>query len=450
MKQVFLVSAYLTILILAVFTTGQMSAEEARIACLYSVGETTYKAELPDAQSRSFVGQWVKPKRWVRDHSMSLGGGIRPSKDAFFIDSNISELIYACYRRIGQRITRDSLYFISLDDIRAFRKGDERCTGHEVVTVSEKKMRLVYKDRSKVLRQKLKDYNFGVVLDGMIYRSGKLGRAGMRQVIKILEDDDQPPPMSIASIHVMGFGGSGGTYNLEELEESQARGITFLHSYHPDPKLTVYMDGTDPSKIVEDDPHHGNIYDPKTVAKFLPDKKVREKLLIDKSMEKNRIILGDTQDFFQSIENMIDAPWPLLIHCKGGRHKTGMFSLVFEYLAWQSSLDQQYGGNVSVPAYKNRFANWWGGKGSFWNFLFGGPFHVPNFLAPAEANYARHNMSVFRRKNIDFIRGIASGEFLYTDELKERWERIKIKFWTKVSQMPESMTIQKRFRSYTD
>lgn len=450
MKQNILIPVYLTLLILAMFKSGHLQAENARIACVYSVGGTQYKEELPESWSRSYTGQWLKPKPWARAASAQIGEGIRPSKDAFYIETDASELVRTCFQMIGYRITTDSLYFISLDEIRAFRCGDRRCTGHEIVTITQKKMHLLYKDRNIHLRNKLKDYNFGVVLDGMIYRSGKLGKSGMRDVINALEAATLPAPKSIASIHVMGFGGPGGSYNLEELDESMARGITFLHSYHHDPGLTVYMDGTDPSKIVEDDPHHGNIYDPKTVALFLPDKKVRERLFVDQSMEKNRIILGDTQDFFQSIENMIDAPWPLLIHCKGGRHKTGMFSLVFEYLAWQSSLNQLYGGNVSIPAYKNRFANWWGGKGSFWNFLFGGPFHVPNYLAPAEKNYAKHNMSVFRRKNIDFIRGIISGEFLYTDELKERWERIKNKFWKKVSEMPESMTIQKRFRNYSE
>jgi hypothetical protein len=199
--------------------------------------------------------------------------------------------------------------------------------------------------------------------------------------------------------------------------------------------MMVYMDGTDPSKIIETDPDHGNVYDKKTVLKFVPNEQIRKELGIDKSLAENRQLVGNTMDFLQSLENMIDAPWPLLIHCKGGRHKTGMFALILEYLAFNEAMAEDLISPVVVPLYKNRIARWLDRKGSFFEVFFGGALFEQYNLHPAEERYFEHNKSVFREKNIAFVRGLIKGANLDSLTLKEKWHEIERKFNTKIKEM---------------
>ena len=426
------------------FVTGESTflwADPIRFECTINIDEYEQKFSIPIERTQKIKGYWVKPKR-LKSKKVTVDSGIKLSKDAYLLNHPDDRLIELCYQQAASQITIDSLYFVKLDSIRAFRSNDSRCHGHEVITKTGSEIKLYYVDKTKKLRSELSKYNFSVVLDGMIYRSSLLGKKGMQEMWHTLKKEGVPRPNSIASIHVMGFGGVGGTYNLEELEESKKKGLTFLHSYHYSKHLTVYMDGTDPSKIVENDPHHGNIYTQETVNKFIPDENIQQMLKIDQSLAEGRYLSGDTEDFLQSVENMIDAPWPILIHCKGGRHKTGMFAMIFEYLAYKASMKAEYSEEVSIPAYKNRFANWWSrGHGSFWHALFGGPLHENHMLRPAETNYAYHNSSVFRRKNIDFVRGLISGELLFNHDLLSHWNKIEEKFKAKIEKFPRTYKI---------
>ena len=434
---------HILILLLLIFLPdwNYLIANPVRFECTINIEDFKHTLSIPPQKSLHIGGRWIKPKK-LKNKKILIDNKIHSSKDAFLLDNPNNNLLELCYRQAASHITIDSLYFVSLDNIKAFKADDHRCHGHEVITLNKKKVKLYYTDKKKHLRYTIRKYNFAVVLENMVYRSSLLGKKGMREVWATLKKAGVPRPKSIASIHVMGFGGVGGTYNLEELEEAEKKGITFLHSYHYNKNLTVYMDGTDPSKIVENDPHHGNIYIQETVNRFIPDENIQKKLKIDKSIAENRYLSGDTEDFLQSLENMIDAPWPILIHCKGGRHKTGMFAMVFEYLAYKSAMKAEYSEEISIPAYKNRFANWWSrGHGNLWQVLFGGPFHENHLLRPAETNYAFHNLSIFRRKNIDFVRGLISGELLFNQSLTDHWHRIERKFRTKVKGFPHNYKI---------
>ncbi|MFK7826652.1 MAG: hypothetical protein AB8G05_21100 [Oligoflexales bacterium] len=415
-------------------------ASPVRFECTINIEDLKKTFAIPMKKSEIFRGKWIIPKKF--SNKVTLDSNIHKSKEAYLLENHESSLLKLCYQQASAYITIDTLYFISLDNIKAFKADNPRCHGHEVIIKNKKELKLYYSDMTKNLKHSIRKYNFAVVLDRMIYRSSLLGKKGMKEIWSNLKKNGVPRPKSIASIHVMGFGGVGGNYNLEELEESKKQGLTFLHSYHYDKHLTVYMDGTDPSKIVENDPHHGNIYVQETVNRFIPDENIQKKLRIAESIAENRHLSGDTEDFLQSIENIIDAPWPILIHCKGGRHKTGMFAIIFEYLAYKSAMKAEYSEDVSVPAYKNRFANWWSrGHGSLWQALFDGPFHEHHLLRPAETNYAFHNSSVFRRKNIDFVRGLISGELLFNQDLINHWSRIEKKFKAKVKTIPRNYKI---------
>ncbi|NRA44803.1 MAG: hypothetical protein HRU09_07600 [Oligoflexales bacterium] len=433
----------LTLLLLYFATEWtHLLADPIRFECTIAIDDFSQTLPIPLEKSHFIKGRWIKPKK-LKSKKVSMDHDIRQSKDAFLLEkANDDSLLELCYQQAVSHITIDTLYFVKLESVKAFRANDSRCHGHDVIIKTKSEVKLYHADKTKRLRSLLDKYNFAVVLDGLIYRSKLLGKKGMRELWTTLKREGVARPKSIASIHVMGFGGVGGSYNLEELEESKKKGVSFLHSYHYDKRLTVYMDGTDPSKIIENDPHHGNIYTQETVNRFIPDEKIQKLLKIDQSIAENRYLSGDTEDFLQSVENMIDAPWPLLIHCKGGRHKTGMFAIVFEYLAYKASMKAEYSEEVSIPAYKNRFANWWSrGHGSLWYALFGGPFHENHLLRPAETNYAYHNLSIFRRKNIDFVRGLISGELLFNQELVDHWHRIEKKFKDKIAKFPRTYKI---------
>ena len=369
---------------------------------------------LPTELSDQTKGKFFKTKRILKQYRIKEKSA--GESKIFLMNSNSKILLENIFKAIAKKYGHENLYFIDLKEIKAHTRGHSRCHGHPILVENKKKDKLIpaYINKAYELKQKLRAYNFGVIWEGMIYRSAKLGAEGIGTVFHQLKKFGQATPQSIASLHVMGFGGPGGSYNLEEIEACENRGVTFLHSYHPDPFLTVYMDGTNPASIDINDPHHGNIYKRETLKKYIPEKKNREKLGIRQSLLKERVVIGDTMDFLQTIENLIDAPWPLLIHCKGGRHKTGMIAMIFEYLAFKQSMNEEHSKIVTVSDVT---------KGVF----------LKRFsLRPAEVNYAEYNSNVYRHQNIKFIRGVISGKFLNSSELREKWELINRKFRKKI------------------
>ena len=437
-------SFFLVLLMAPGISRAEKKDGDPELICRFNIGGHKEDLIIREQDLQSLGGRWIVPRNDPRYKVADFEKGISGSKDAFLSPAPAEFLICRCYQGISSRASFASLYFLTLDEIQVRRKGHLRCHGHALLTDRGGRLCFLYKDQSQYLRKKLADYNFSVVLEGMVYRSGKLGKEGMKRVFSALERAASPAPKSIASIHVMGYGGPGGSYNLEEMTECKRKGLKFLHSYHHDPAMTVYMDGTDPSHIDEHDPDHGNIYRHRTVMAFIPDPAVRSSLKVGEGLQKGRVLRGDTMDFLHSVENMVDAPWPLLIHCKGGRHKTGMFSLVFEYLAWQLAMNAEVGAEeVSIPLYKTRLAEWFRGRASVPDIFFAGPMYGRFRLSPAEQKYASHNKSVFRQENLHFIRSLVAGELFTSDALRKKWELIGQKFLAKVAGMPRNPTVQK-------
>ncbi len=414
---------------------GEHSA--TKIICELSFGSKEEEYQLEDLPGENIRGLWTSTTELAEQHKQATFSDIVVSKKALYLlESKPLDLARACYRQFAASHHPRSLYFTQVKSIKAYKADDPKCNGHQIITAQDAhRYRAVYAVSSDMIKNRLEKYNFAVVLEGLVYRSKALGVNGIKKISEELAQANLPGLQSIASIHVMGYGGAGGDYNLQELAETKKRGMTFLHTYAYERKLVVYMDGTDPSKIIETDPDHGNVYEEKTLLKFIPDAEVRKDLGIDRSLAEKRQLSGNTMDFLQSLENIIDAPWPILIHCKGGRHKTGMFALILEFLAFNEAMAEDLVSPISVPLYKNRFARWLDRKGSFFEVFFGGPWFANFDLHPAEVKYFEHNKSVFREKNIEFVRGLIKGSKLDSELLQKKWQEIQNKFHAKIKML---------------
>ncbi len=356
--------------------------------------------------------------------------GIGRKEPMFLLSSRRRFLLNDCVEAV--RRLKPNASMAHLKSITAKREHDP--ADLPVVFYNEKlEIAFALNDRSQEVAFLLKDYNFAAVLPGYIYRSQKLGYKGLEALSQALKIHGQLPAKTVASIHVMGFGDKkGGSYNLEELRYCEERQMLFMHSYHNNPKHWVYLDGTNPSRIDPEDKDHGDVFREYAVKKFIPDSKIREMLRIDLSREQGLYRDGNIDDFLSTLENLIDAPWPLVFHCKGGRHKTGMIAIIFETLLREQGKTENWH-TVNVPIFKNRIDRFFNNKDGFFKML-GGPMYEEYFLKDEEVSYFRHNESVFRWENIEFVRNFLDCKF-FNEEQLVTWQKIKGKFANKVENL---------------
>lgn len=216
--------------------------------------------------------------------------------------------------------------------------------------------------------------NFGVIVNNdhyTIYRSSKLGEEGLRDLKKHLEDENLPFPKTIIYMNKTGYGFPW-YYALEEYKQSLLGSFKFIHSFSEE---RTYIDGENPYNPTDD---------------------------ID-----SRLILGhEARRYFSlrddGIDGGIDAVMrvlsimlnpenqPVLIHCLGGFHRTGMMAMVIRYL-----------------------------QGGFW--VDGPKVEVKGMsLNPAQYEYSRYNPLFFRVKNIEFIEAFSQDRrFL---DLRDRYQ----------------------------
>ncbi|MFK7824885.1 MAG: tyrosine-protein phosphatase [Oligoflexales bacterium] len=226
--------------------------------------------------------------------------------------------------------------------------------------------------------KKLWLYNFGVVVNNenyTIYRSGALGRKGIDEVMMQLEDLGLPAPKTIIYMNSHGYKWPL-SFAIEEYALQSTYGYTFHHSFGP-PEEHTYLDGYDPSKTAQD-------------RKVDAQRKlgaVAKKYFKGSLNAKN---LGDTESFKRVLELALNqANQPVLIHCFGGKHRTGMVSMAIRYLQ----------GGEWIKGEKKKFLNW--------------------DLNPAQYEYTRYNKLLFRKENIEFIEKISESEYFL--DMKERY-----------------------------
>lgn len=196
-------------------------------------------------------------------------------------------------------------------------------------------------------------YNFGILVDNneyQIYRSEALGKPGLKYLRQHLKNIKMPFPKTIIYMNNAGYGGPF-TFATEEVKLQGEYGYKF---YHMKGDINTYLDGHDP-RYPRDDVDHDGKKD------------------------------GGLDTYYKILDIVLDKNnQPVLFHCFGGRHRTGIIALSIRYLQGGDWL-----------------------KGYYRKFVF------PRMLVHLNAaglEYAHFNTALFRLGNIRFIQAESKEE----------------------------------------
>ena len=210
----------------------------------------------------------------------------------------------------------------------------------------------------------LVDYNFGVVkLNStyQIYRSEILGKKGLTAVLSHLKKNKLPAPKTIVYMNYAGYSDDD-SRAVEEYQAKQTLGFEFFHSFGYD--YRTYLDGTNPSKPSADI-DEGNYLGATAKDAF--------GVIVDPTKD------GGEEAFKRILDVVLDpSKQPVLFHCLGGHHRTGMVALALRYIEGDAWLKGSY--PVRVP-----------------------PIFRKQDLNRAQHEYYLHNKLLFRGVNLRFV-----------------------------------------------
>ncbi|MBP6217770.1 MAG: tyrosine-protein phosphatase [Oligoflexales bacterium] len=200
--------------------------------------------------------------------------------------------------------------------------------------------------------------NLGLVINNAqykIYRSAKLGKSGLYDLRSRLWKNNLPFPKTIIYMNKEGYN-SFSNFAVEEYEMSFVWGYTFYHSFGP---MRTYVDGQNP-------------YDPSTDIDNTQNLGYEAQAYFSL---RNDGVDGGIDSFFNILRIILEPKnQPVLFHCLGGLHRTGMVAMALRYLQ---------GGN------------WINGP-------------KKDGLNPAQYEYHKYNPFLFRPENIEFIEMLAN------------------------------------------
>ena len=228
----------------------------------------------------------------------------------------------------------------------------------------------------------LVDYNFGVVkLNStyQIYRSEILGKTGLNAVLSHLKKNKLPAPKTIIYMNDAGYSDKD-LRAVEEYQAKQSLGFEFFHSFGYD--YRTYLDGTNPSKPSED------IDDANLLGAAAKD---AFGVIVDPAKD------GGEDAFMRILDVVLDpSKQPVLFHCLGGSHRTGMVALALRYIEGDAWL-----------------------KGSF-------PVRVPPIFRKQDLNQAQYeyhlqlrNKLLFRDSNLRFVEDFFTNNPVGEDYIKK-------------------------------
>lgn len=224
----------------------------------------------------------------------------------------------------------------------------------------------------------LKTLNFGQVVNNnnyQIYRSARLGESGLAKLTGYLTNNSLPLPKTIIYLNSVGYHLG---YVAQEWYGQNQFGFTFYHSF--DASEQTYIDGHNP-------------YFPRLdVSQLQPGSEASELFLLASNQRPD----GGIHSFLRVLSIILDpANQPVLYHCFGGMHRTGMVSMALRLIqgGWWQHGPQQNLGTID--------------------------------LNPLEQEYLRYCGPLLRKDNIEFIRYFAQDpRFLelrkkYQDQLRD-------------------------------
>lgn len=206
-------------------------------------------------------------------------------------------------------------------------------------------------------------HNFGVLVRNSahtIYRSAALGSEGLADISKYLKAKKLPFPKTIIHMNSDGYKRSffhPTLFAIEEQQQSARYGYKFYHSFRTD--YYTYLAGENPYEV------HKNINHKK---------RLNAEALVLFGFDEEAIVDGGIDAFYRILDLVLGSEGPVLFHCTGGRHRTGMIAMAIRYLQ---------GGEWR--------------KGSYRSLL------VKRDLNAAQYEYMHHNPVYIRTQNFDFI-----------------------------------------------
>jgi hypothetical protein len=269
---------------------------------------------------------------------------------------------------------------------------------------------------------------------GKIFRSQFLADNGIDLLNNYIRQKYDKNLKTDMNANTHGFGKSGGSYSMLEIEKCKELGITCIHPYSQNPDLRAYVDGTDPRDIPKDSNSRGNVYKRKTVN-FFVNKENQQKLGIICNGEDSEnatcgfgtkdnfspiTLEGDVKDLLISIKNFLNAGLPGVFHCKGGIHRTGQIEALIMLLfanhenqlaIWANSDEKNLKTEINSKIYGNinECGKYLARKSdkSLWDLVTATWFDYER-STPLERHYVLTAQGMPRKENIGFIRAFGN------------------------------------------
>ena len=202
--------------------------------------------------------------------------------------------------------------------------------------------------------------NFGVVVKNptyTIYRSALLGNLGLKNLGNFLDNHNLPFPKTIIYMNKTGYAFPF-YFAIEEYKDSLSGKYGEFDFYHSFGGLRTYVDGMNP-------------YHPTDVI----DKFIYFGITAKRYFAPHHDgIVGGTDAVTNILRIVLDpSKQPVLFHCFGGLHRTGMIGMLLRFL-----------------------------QGGFW---VDGPREESHGMSlnPAEQEYTKYNPLIFRKPNVEFV-----------------------------------------------
>lgn len=212
--------------------------------------------------------------------------------------------------------------------------------------------------------------NFGLVVKNKnytIYRSSMLGKYGLKVLKKNLEKNNLPFPKTIIYMNKNGYSGFipvVGSFAIEEYEAQREYGFRFFHGF--DYQNRTYLDGYNPYEAKDDIDAEEELLGKKARQIFGP-------------IDDNQVD-GGIDNFVRILRIVLDkSNSPVLFHCFGGRHRTGMVTMAIRYLQGGNWVDGLRRETYILTLNKTLSLN------------------------PAQYEYYQYNKELVREENFEFI-----------------------------------------------